>query len=276
MREAWRLLGLTLGSGPWNMAVDEAVLASVAAGRSPVTFRLYGWSRPCVSVGCVQPVADLNLAACAREDLPLVRRASGGTAVLHESAIAYSVALPSGHALAVPDVVESYRRFGPPVLGALRRLGIEGEVIPPERAHRSGRREGLGSTACFAALVPYEVVQRGRKLVGNSQLRRRGAVLHHAMLPLEFDAGRFAGLLRVESPEERDRLADLLESLIGSLSRARGEPVGLAAAADALAAGFAESLGVDFVAGDLSEEEQAEVRRLLDTKYAHPEWTHRR
>jgi len=272
----WRLLDLALGDGPWNMAVDEAILASVAAGRAPTTLRLYGWSQPCISIGCAQAVSDLDLEACEREGLPLVRRASGGTAVLHEASLAYSLTLPADHPLAAPDIVESYRRLGPPVVAAMRRLGVDGRLVLPEEAHRGGRREGPGSSACFASLAPYELVLRGRKLVGNSQLRRRGVVLHHAMTLLDFDPARFASLLRSESTEERGRVAEHLAGLVGSLRWALGEEVSPGKLAEALEAGFAEALGVRLRPGELTPDEREDARRLVGEKYGNREWTYRR
>ena len=212
-----RLLDLADADGAWNMAVDEALLDGVAAGGSPLALRFYGWSRPCVSLGCGQSAADLDVEACVVADLSVVRRASGGTAVVHESALGFSLAIPPASPLAVPDIVESYRLLGEPVHRALLALGVDGRLVQPSEAHRGGRPTGLGASACFASLAPYEVTCRGRKIVGTSQIRRRGAILHHVMLPLTFDAARLAGLLAVRSDDERRELAAHLDARIGSV-----------------------------------------------------------
>ena len=276
MRETWRLLDLAFGDGRWNMAVDEAILSAVASALAPPTLRIYGWARPCVSVGCTQAVADLDLATCERQGLPVLRRASGGTAVLHADTLAYSLVLPAGHWLAVPDIVESYRLMGPPVLLALRRLGVEARLVEPDRAHGGGRATGFGSSACFARLAPYEVVYDGKKLVGNSQLRRRGGVLHHALLHLDFEPGRLARLLATATGDERARLTAYLAARVGSLAEAAGRTITPEAAASALAAGFSEGLEVSLETGGLTSEETAEAGRLVAEKFGNPAWTHRR
>lgn len=274
--ETWRLLDLEAGDGAWNMAVDEALLMAATRGPALPTLRLYAWRRPCLSLGCIQPASDLDLAACERESLPIIRRASGGTAVLHEAALAYSLVLPLGHFLAPGDVVESYRRLGPPVLAALGRLGIEGRLVEPAEADRGGRGQGLGAVACFVGLAPFEVLVGGRKLVGNSQLRRRGAVLHHSMVPLDFDARRFASLLRTLDPAERSSLAGVLAARVGSARLALGESVAPDHVAEALRSGLAAALGVRLEPGKLTPEERSDAERLVVEKYGDSGWTFRR
>ena len=279
-----RLLELADADGAWNMALDEALLDGAAAGRSPMTLRFYGWTRPCVSLGCVQSVADLDLDAVGQAGLPVVRRASGGTAVLHENAIGFSLAIPADSPLAVRDIVESYRVLGEPVHRALLALGVEGRLVPPAEAHRGGRPTGLGSSACFASLAPYEVTRDGRKVVGTSQIRRRGAILHHVMIPLAFDAPRLAGFLAVESDDERRELTAYLEARIGAIGpnppvspspRGKGGEIGEVLVA-ALISALAEMLDLAPVPGTLTPDEAVAAERLLATKYASDEWTYRR
>jgi lipoate-protein ligase A len=255
------------------MAVDEALLESVA--EAPPTLRIFSWSEPCLSIGCIQSISDVDVDACQRAGLPIIRRASGGTAVLHERTIAFSLAVPTGHPLAISDIVESYRQLGPPVQLALRRLGVAADLVRVEDSHR-GPPRGLGSAACFAALAPYELVVGSRKLVGNSQLRRRGAILHHAILLLDFEPGRFAGFLKTGSLDEVRRLTALLDTRIGSLGGVLGRPVGEAEVADALRAAFADAFGVTLVPGDLTEPEEQRARSLAREKYRNPAWTYRR
>jgi lipoate-protein ligase A len=271
--DEWRLIGPEAERGDWNMAVDEALLEHVGLG--PPTLRLFTWREPCLSLGCLQPVADIDVEACQRAGLTLVRRPSGGTAVLHEDTIGYSLAVPPGHPLAVSDIVESYRLLSPPARLALRNLGVDARLVRVEEAQR-GRNGVLGSAACFAALSPYELVVGSRKLVGNSQLRRRGAILHHAVIPLDFNAGRFAGFLRTSTLDEVRQLSSLLDVRIGSLAGVRGRPVAASAAGQAIVEAFRESFGVRLVAGSLTQAEIESARRLQVEKYRNPAWTYRR
>ncbi len=272
--EEWRLIGLDAGRGDLNMAADEALLERASAGARP-TLRVFTWSEPWLSIGCLQQISDVDAAACQRAGIPIVRRASGGTAVLHEHTLAFSLLVPPGHPLAVSDIVESYRMLAPPAQLALRSLGISAELVRLEEAQR-GRPNGFGSAACFAALSPYELVVGSRKLVGNSQLRRRGAILHHAVMMLDFNPGRFAGFLKTGSLDEVRRLSALLDVRIGSLGGVLGRAVSAEQAAAAVEAGFAEAFGVHLVPDGYTPQEAKRTRELVVEKYANDTWTYRR
>jgi lipoyl(octanoyl) transferase len=271
--EEWRLIGLEAGRGDANMATDEALLEYAAAG--PPTLRLFTWSEPWLSIGCLQQISDVDVSACQRAGIPIVRRASGGTAVLHESTLAFSLVVPAGHPLAVSDIVESYRLLAPPARLALRSIGISAELVRVEEAHR-GRPNGFGSAACFAALAPYELVVGSRKLVGNSQLRRRGAILHHAVMNLDFNPGRFAGFLKTGSLDEVRKLSGFLDARVGSLGGVLARQVSAEEAALAVVKGFEDAYGVKLVSGVLSVEETRRARELVLDKYGSDSWTYRR
>jgi lipoyl(octanoyl) transferase len=258
------------------MALDEALLDAAATARAPLTLRFYNWTNPCLTIGCGQTIADVDRHACRSAGLPIVRRASGGTAVLHEAALGFSLAIPASSSLAVPDIVESYRLLGEPVHAALVGLGIDGSLVAPEEAHRGGRPTGLGAAACFGSLAPYEVVYRGRKIVGTSQVRRRGAILHHVMLPLRFDAARFAGFLAVGTEVERGELAAWLDSRIGSLTTAAGRAVNPTDVVAALIAAFARAFGAAIESDLATDAERQDAARLVASKYGNIAWTERR
>lgn len=255
------------------MAEDETLLEYASEGTP--TLRLFAWSEPWLSIGCLQQVSEVDVSACQRAGIPIVRRSSGGTAVLHEHTVAFSLAVPPDHPLSVSDIVESYRLLAPPARLALRKIGISAELVRLEEAHR-GRPNGFGSAACFAALSPYELVVGSRKLVGNSQLRRRGAILHHAVMMLDFNPGRFAGFLKTGSLEEVRRLSALLDVRIGSLGGVLGRPVSAEEVATAVRLGFAEAYGVRLVPGVLTAQEAQRARELVRDKYGSDSWTYRR
>src|SRR5438270_12358260 len=94
MSDAWRLLLDTSAAGAWNMAVDEVLLDGVAAGATPPTLRFYQWAPPCLSLGYFQPFDVVNLEGCRRLGVEVVRRPTGGRAILHDRELTYSVALP--------------------------------------------------------------------------------------------------------------------------------------------------------------------------------------
>ena len=92
MSLAWRLIEDGPGSGGWNMGVDEALLASAVAGRA--TLRLYSWDGPWLSLGYGQPSRGDLRSACLEAGVGMVRRVTGGRAVLHGSDLTYAIAAP--------------------------------------------------------------------------------------------------------------------------------------------------------------------------------------
>src|SRR5262245_55330813 len=167
LHKKWRWIESGEGSPAWNMALDEAILDAVIEGISPPTIRLYRWERPAISVGKFQHVCrGLNVDACAALGVPVVRRLTGGRAVLHGSDQTFSLMVPSNflgeHAR---SVVASYRWLSQGFVAALRSLRLFGSMGECER-----RTERNGD--CFAARSQADVLTAGgEKLVGSAQCR---------------------------------------------------------------------------------------------------------
>jgi lipoate-protein ligase A len=148
--------------GPENMAIDEAVLGEVGKGASPSTLRFYEWLSPWVSLGSAQASSEVATEALAARGWGIVRRGSGGTAVLHWGQLGYALILPADHPLWHGDLVASYQRLSEPLRLAFSRVGVSAEAAPPSArvAFALGAPE-LASRACFGALGPYELVVQG-------------------------------------------------------------------------------------------------------------------
>jgi lipoate-protein ligase A len=246
------------------MAIDEAVLRARIAGAAPPTVRLYGWDPPAVSLGYAQPLdARIDRAALVRLGIGLVRRTTGGSAILHESPereVTYSVVARADDFTGAGDVLETYRVLGSGLVAGLARLGIAAELVP---LHRAARR-GAAPAFCFARAGAFEVGVAGRKLCGSAQRRRRGAFLQHGSLLLDADPARLAAVF-----------PGLGEALAGATTAAAvlGRRVGFDEAAHALAAGLAEALGARLEPADLTAAELTAAVRLVADKYGTEAWT---
>ena len=163
--------------GDWNMAVDEALLERAAEDRS-VCLRLYQWSEPTLSLGYFQSFADRAQHTASR-DCPLVRRSSGGGAILHDRELTYSLALPSGHRLA-RQAEELYLAAHAALVEALAMLGVTAET------NRAASRLAPEAEPflCFQRRAVGDVLVGGAKIAGSAQRRRRGAVLQHGSILL--------------------------------------------------------------------------------------------
>src|SRR3989441_5516471 len=174
MSDDWRLLVDAPAGGGWTVAVDEVLLAGVAAGPTPPTLRFYGWTPPCLSLGYFQPFDVVDLDGCRALGVEVVRRPTGGRAILHDRELTYSVALPAsllGHDGGVPP---SYPRLSLALQEGLRRLRAPATLAPapPPGSVQHG-------PVCFDRPSAHEILLNGRKLVGSAQMRRGGGLLQH-------------------------------------------------------------------------------------------------
>jgi lipoate-protein ligase A len=159
-------------------------------------------------------------------------------------------------------------------LGLQPELATGGHDAPPPAA--PGAEAAIGSTAaCFDAPSLYELVVRGRKIVGSAQTRKAGAILQHGAILLDLDADRLFTVLR--APEgQRERLIRHLRRRATSVREELGRAVGYEEAREAFTRGFASALGLDLVPGDLTPGEVAAAAELTREKYGHDAWNLRR
>ncbi|MEK6612306.1 MAG: hypothetical protein AABZ29_05960 [Gemmatimonadota bacterium] len=180
----WRLLDTGARDGAWNMACDVALMARARRTGESV-FRVYAWSSPTLSFGRHEAARGrYDAAAIAAAGVDVVRRPTGGRALLHDREVTYSVTAPVDPAVSLPA---SMRRINQLLLRTLHRLGVPAiEADEP----RSMRPEGA---ACFALPAPGELTLGARKLVGSAQMRHDGALLQHGSILLDDDQARIAG-----------------------------------------------------------------------------------
>jgi lipoate-protein ligase A len=266
----WRLLRAGAAPGAWNMAVDDAIARSVATSEAPPTLRLYAWSPPCVSLGRNQAFGSVDAGRCAALGYDIVRRPTGGRAILHTDELTYSVIAPDDHPLMQGMILEVYLRIAQGLVAGLARLGAEAATAP--EANRAGPD---ASAACFEVPSAYEIVVDGRKLLGSAQNRRAGYVLQHGSLPLVGDVTRLIECLTVSDEAERDALRASLHAHALTLEQALGCVVSFDQAADALAAGLSDALGIVLEPGALAPAELECAESLAREKYGHAQWTER-
>jgi lipoate-protein ligase A len=265
----WRLINTGVSDGAANMAIDEAIMQSVAENRSPPTLRFYGWDPPCVSVGYSQSVRkEIDLDRCRKRGFTWVRRPTGGRAILHIDELTYSVVAPQGEARVAGDIITSYRRLSLGLVEGLRTL--HGGVVQADRMETGSGLEK--SAACFDVPSHYEVTAYGRKLVGSAQVRRNGVVLQHGALPLEGDVSRLVDVLALPEPDRAALRGKLLERAI-ALDEVVGRVVPFDEAAEALTRGFGRALNLGFTPGELTQFEREAAEGLM-SRYTGDEWTH--
>ena len=255
----WRLLVDGPRDGPTNMAVDEALARGCAEGWAPPTLRLYRWSVPTVSLGYNQAAhGAVDLAACGRRGVGVVRRVTGGRALLHQHELTYSLALPTpaGHR----GVLTDYRWISRCLLLAVQRLGVPATISRGQTPQEAG---GL----CFLSTSRYELTVGGRKLIGSAQRRFTSALLQHGSLLIELEHAAWSALF----PQGRD-----LEARATALRLLLGRSPGWEELVEALRAGFEAGAAVSLEPGGLTAKEESVVQELVVKRYGTTEWTLRR
>lgn len=267
----WRLIYDNPAAGAWNMAVDEAIMESVGAGQSPPTLRLYAWSLACLSLGYGQRAADVDFTRTNYYGWDVVRRPTGGRAILHTDELTYSLSLAADDDLAAGTVVESYQRISAALVSGLVSLGAS-----PQADKRAERVES--GPVCFETPSHYEITVSGRKLIGSAQLRRRNAVLQHGSLPLWGDIARICEGLSFTDDVERETVMHQVRHRAITLEEVLGYSLAWDDVAAAVVNGFAQTFEVDFGAYDsgLTDDEFSRAEKLMFEIYATAEWTHRR
>lgn len=270
-KTTWRIIEHTPSAGAWNMAVDEAILESVYSGDSPPTLRLYAWEPTCLSLGYAQPFSEVDSDALKRNGWDIVRRPTGGRAILHVDELTYSVIAPETEPRVRGGVLESYLRLSKALLEALRMLGLPAQANE-KKAHQTSDKT---NPVCFEVPSNYEITVNEKKLIGSAQARRKEGVLQHGALPLYGDLARITTVLKFPNDAARQRAKERLFAHATTIERELGTKTSWQQASQAFRQAFCSALNLDLIPGALSAEEQQRASELVIEKYAHPSWTER-
>lgn len=242
MGEVWRLVDSGVVPPAVSAALDEAVLEAHSKGSVPDTLHFYVRSSPTVSVGYFQKAGEsLDLDACSRLGVHVVRRGSGGSSIYTDAGqLIYGLVLRSDELPPTPEA--SFARVCGAIARAISSFGVDARHRPVN-----------------------DIEVGGRKVSGSAQLRRRGSVLQHGTVILETDLGAMDAVLRHDGRlRPSDRVATLA-SLLGrppemeELKRRIRDELGLA-------------FRVDFAEGDLTDGERKDVERLVAERYSRKDW----
>jgi lipoyl(octanoyl) transferase len=265
--EAWRLLPFRRADAAENMAVDEAIFREHTRTKVPPTLRFYGWRTPAVSIGHFQDARrEIDIDACQERGIDLVRRPTGGKAVLHEKELTYAVVAGSDSACFPPDILETFRIISRCVIAGLAACGIHAQM---KAAGRTTAGQDL-DTACFSYPSRYELLVDGRKICGAAQMRSHGAFLQHGALLMEFDPDRTCAVMLPH--RNRDEQRDRLRTLVTSVREHARQSVDEETLCRHLRDGFAQILGIRFHEGALTPEEERLKDDLLMVKYGNEQW----
>ncbi len=240
----WRFIPYAENDAFMNMAINESVSARVASGQSPPTIRFYGWKPRAISIGYFQSLErEVDLENCKAAGVDIVRRRTGGGAVFHDNEVTYSII--AKEELFPKDIIASYREICGYLIDALGFLGMDAEFKPIN-----------------------DILVKGKKISGNAQTRRAGVLLQHGTLLYEVDVDRMFSLLKVSDEKIKDKMIASAKERVTSVRQQAN--VDMEDVLAALEKGFTQ--GREYDAGELSEEELADARGLVESRYKKQEW----
>ncbi len=270
MSNTWRLLVTGTTDGPSNMAIDHAIMEAVAEGRVAPTLRFYAWDPACLSLGHMQPLADVDRARLEGCGWSLVRRITGGRAILHTDELTYSVTVKADNPIVTGDIVQSYRHLSE----ALRR-GLDHLGASVEADKRLEAAQQVKGPVCFEVPSHYEITAGGKKLIGSAQVRKIGVVLQHGSIPLTGDIARICETLVFESEQKRAEAREHVHQRATTIEEVLGRVIGWNEAVKVFSASFAETFDLALTPGELTADERARARVLRAEQYAAEDWNAR-
>lgn len=277
----WRLIYSSELNGSTNMAIDEAILEAVINHEVPPTLRLYAWNPPCLSLGIAQPAADVNKNKLIEKGFDLVRRPTGGKAILHTDELTYSVIGPISDPRLAGGVLESYQNLSTALLHTLLSLGIPAKINPKnkkrnaEHSNLSGSNTRIINPVCFEVPSDYEITVDGKKVIGSAQARRKDAVLQHGSIPLCGDLSRITRVLNYQDEGALISAELKIKERAITIEEILGEKIPPEVAGQALVDSFSSMLNLDFKPSQLSQSEIDLADSLVADKYGNDSWTYR-
>ena len=269
----WRLIKDSYHTGFMNMAIDEAIMIAHREGLVPPTIRFYQWSPPAVSLGYFQDLQkEIDVDVCQDMGIDIVRRPTGGKAVLHDKELTYSFIIRENHPLVNNSILETYKKISGGMIRGLSYIGVMAELVPlrekPEIHHSDFK------SICFSVPSQYEVQVEGKKIVGSAQVRKREIVLQHGSLLIELEKDKLFSVFNFPSAQIRERFKKRFNAT--SLEEILKRKINFSELSEILPRGFEKEFGVRLLEGKLTEQEEKISKELLENKYLTYEWNYER
>ena len=206
--------------------------------------RLYGWKPSAVSIGYFQSLEEeVDVKKCKKAGIDVVRRLTGGGAVLHEHELTYSFITK----IYPTNIMESYRLICEPVVMCLKNLGLDAKFSPLN-----------------------DIIVGDKKVSGNAQTRRKNTLLQHGTILLDVDVEKMFSVLKVPSEKIKDKMIQDVKARVMGLKKTYDE------VAQGLQDSFSQKFESEVFKDDIKTDEEIEARILAKYKYGSDEWNYKR
>jgi lipoate-protein ligase A len=262
MSNAWRFIDTGPCSAAYNMALDEAIAIDIRKDNAPPTLRLYGWDVPSVSIGCFQKISDVDTEYCIKKHIPVVRRPTGGRAILHSNEITYSFFVKTTHRLFSKGLLDSYKKVSIAFGSALSKIGLSPELKLFRETHR------LRTALCFHSASYGEITINNKKIIGSAQKRWTDGLLQQGSIPFTIDKDEMDKVFRLKSTHGiREAFTGLKEIFHGL------NPDDLK---EVIRVSFEETFDTSLIPSSPSQEEVSLAHELEAQKYLSHKWNFKR
>jgi lipoyl(octanoyl) transferase len=274
--ETWLYIDSGKQSPAFNMALDEKLMDWHREGEIPPVVRFYEWKPAGLSLGYFQRIhKDINIEMVTAHGAGLVRRPTGGRAVLHDDELTYSFIAEESHPLMPASVTEAYRVISQGLLNGFRSLGLDAQFSIPETEREKAELRNPRSAVCFDAPSWYEMVVNGRKIAGSAQTRQRGIILQHGSIIRTFDEEKLFDMFNFSSDRLRRRMQQGFKTKAAPLSELMEHPATIDELKAAFRKGFEEALNIHLEPYELTSSQLEEAAALAEEKYASEKWTYK-
>jgi lipoate-protein ligase A len=234
-----RTLETGYNSGPWNMALDEVLMNCINYHNMPI-LRIYGWQPPTVSIGYFQSMdEEVDIKKCRQMGIDVVRRITGGGAILHESELTYSFITN----VYPKNIMESYNLICDAIVTCINKLGFNAKFAPLN-----------------------DIIVNGKKVSGNAQTRKKNILLQHGTILLNVDVEKMFSVLKVPSEKVKDKMIEDVKGRVMGLNKTFEQ------VAYNLKESFSEKFGAEIIVDDLTIKEEESTKKLAKEKYTSDQW----
>lgn len=269
--DKWRLIKNKSYDGAMNMAIDEAITIAYNEGKTKPTLRFYTWNPSCITIGYFQKNDDINSEKCKEDGIDVIRRITGGRAVLHEDELTYSIIVGEDNHLMDKSINLSYRFISEGIARGLNLYGIEvDDLNKGERIERDSL-----SAACFNAHALYEICINKKKVVGSAQNRKNGVVLQHGSIILKFDSNRLFDFINIEDENKKQRLINFTSRKASGIENEINSKIDINKLEECIIKGISKQFNVMFIEEEISDYELNLANKLYK-KYMSDEYNKKR
>ncbi|KRG14918.1 lipoate--protein ligase family protein [Lederbergia galactosidilytica] len=267
MKDTWGLIDTGYQDAAINMALDECLLLWHSKDLIPPVLRFYGWTKPTLSIGHFQKERTIHFPGIAKHGCQFVRRLTGGSAVLHDDELTYSLVVSEQKPYIEESIRKAYHTLAQGIFAGFKELDIQAQFSMPEEHFTKER-----SAVCFERPSDYEMLVNGKKISGHAQTRKLGVLMQHGSLPFTMDREMLFDLFAFSTEELRARKRESFSSKAISMNEASGKQITYDEAVTAFTKGFETGLDLHFTPFALSDSQWEEVQTLAESKYRSDEW----